>query len=183
MVRSGIRLWVRDVEEFLFCPMVFYFSVVLGHEKAKGYWADLGKEIQQDVESVITQKFDVFAKEFEVESERLGVKGKIDFVIRDGKHLAPLEIKYSFSLKPWWKYSAVLYGILLEDSIGKPVKRSYVFLTESDKIVKIDITDENRIFVENAVKRCYEILNGKMPKPSKSKSCRNCDFNHMCSEF
>ena len=72
---------------------------------------------------------------------------------------------------------------MLEDSIGKPVKRSYVFLTESDKIVKIDITDENSIFVENAVKRCYEILNGKMPKPSKSKSCRNCDFNHMCNEF
>jgi len=183
MVKSGIRLWVRDVEEYFFCPMVFYFSVVLGHERIKGYWADLGREIQQDVESVIAQKFDVFAKEFEVESERLGVKGKVDFVVRDGKHLAPLEVKYSHSLKPWWRYSAILYGILLEDSIGKPVKRSYLFLTESDKVIKIDITDENRIFVEKAVRDCHVILKGKEPKPSKSKSCRNCDFNHLCSEF
>lgn len=178
-----MKLWVRDVEEYFFCPMVFYFSVVLGHERIKGYWADLGKEIQQDVESVIAQKFDVFAKEFEVESEKLGVRGKIDFVVRDEKHLAPLEVKYSYSLKPWWKYSAVLYGILLEDNIGKPVKRSYVFLTESNRIIKIDITDESRAFVENAVGNCHEILNGKTPKPSKSKSCRNCDFEHMCIEF
>jgi CRISPR-associated exonuclease Cas4 len=183
MAKTGIRLWVRDVEEYLFCPMVFYFSVVLGNERIKGYWADLGKEIQRDVESKIAQKFDVFAKEFEVESERLGVRGKIDFVVRDGKSLAPLEVKYSYNLKPWWKYSAVLYGILLEDCIKKPVKRCYVFLTESDRFCVVDITDESRTFVEKAVKDCYEILNGKDPKPSKSKSCRNCDFNRMCSEF
>ena len=183
MVKSGIRLWVRDVEEYLFCPMVFYLSVVLRHGKVKGYWADLGKEIQHDVETVITRKFEIFAKEFEVESERLGVKGKVDYVVRDRRNLAPLEVKYSHSLKPWWKYSAILYGILLEDTIGKPVKRCYLFLTESNDIKTINITDESRIFVEKAVKACYEILNGKTPKPSKSKSCRNCDFNHMCAEF
>ncbi len=183
MVRTGIRLWVRDVEEYFFCPMVFYFSVALGMETVKGYWADLGKEIQQGVESVIAERFEIFAKEYEVESERLGVRGKIDYIIKDGKSLAPLEVKYSHSLKPWWVYSAILYGILLEDSIGKPVKRCYVFLTESSSIKTIDITDENRIFVEKAVKACYEILNGKTPKPSKSKSCRNCDFKHICSEF
>lgn len=163
--------------------MVFYFSVVLVHERAKGYWADLGKEIQQDVESAIAQKFDIFAKEFEVESERLGVRGKIDFVVRDGKSLAPLEVMYSYSLKPWWRYSAVLYGILLGDCINKPVKRCYVFLTESNRFRPINITDDGRVFVEKAVRDCYEILNGKSPKPSKSKSCRNCDFSHMCSEF
>jgi len=163
-----MKLWVRDVEEY-FCPMVFYFSVVLGHDRVKGYRADLGKEIQQDVDSVITRRFDVFAREFEVESERLGVKGKVDFVVRDGKHLAPLEVKYSHSLKPWWRYSAVLYGILLEDSIGKPVKRSYLFLTGSDRIAEIDITDESRIFVEKAVRDCHEILRGREPKPSESK--------------
>lgn len=183
MERSGIRLSVRDIEEFFFCPMVFYFSVVLGQERVKGYWTDLGKELQRDAEEVIVKRFEIFAKEFEVESDRLKVRGKIDFVVKDGKNLAPLEVKYSRSLKPWWKYSAILYAILLEDTVNKPVKRCYVFLTESNNIKTINITDENRVFVENAVRRCYEILNGKNPKPAKSKSCKNCDFNHMCEEF
>ncbi len=176
-------LYVRDIEEFLFCPMVFYFSVVLGMETPKGYWADLGKEIQENVESAIKGRFEIFAKEFDVSSERLGVKGRVDYVVRDGKYLAPLEVKYSHSLKPWWRYSAILYGILLEDTIGKPVKRCYLFLTESGKIKSIDLTDEGRAFVEKAVKNCYEILNSKNPKPSKSKSCRNCDYRHVCLEF
>ena len=178
-----MKLWVRDIEEYLFCPMVFYFSVVLGLKTPKGYWADLGKDVQRDVESIIAERFEIYAKEFGVESERLGVKGKVDFVVRDGKSLAPLEVKYSYSLKPWWRYSAVLYGILLEDSIGKPVKRCYVYLTESDKFHMVNITDESRTFVEKVVRDCYEILNGKDPKPSKSKSCRNCDFNRTCNEF
>ncbi len=183
MARSGIKLWVRDVELFLFCPMVFYFSVVLGMETPKGYWADLGKDIQQDVESIISERFEIHAKEFEIESERLGVKGKVDFVIKDGRSFAPLEVKYSYSLKPWWKYSAVLYGILLEDTLGKPVKRCNLYLTESNEFKIIELTDENRKFVESAVRRCFEVLNGKTPKPSKSKSCKNCDFRFQCYEF
>lgn len=107
----------------------------------------------------------------------MGVKGKIDYVVKDNESLASFEVKYSQSLKPWWRYSAVLYGILLEDTIGKPVKRCYIFLTESNALKAINITDESRIFVE------HEILSGKTPKPSKSKSCKNCDFNHICTEF
>lgn len=176
-------LSVRDIEEYFFCPMVFYFSVVLGQERFKGYWADLGKDLQKDVEKVIVERFDVVAKEFRVESERLRVRGKIDFVVKDDDRLAPLEVKYSHSLKPWWKYSAILYAILLEDSTDKPVKRCYVFLTESDKIKAVKVTDENRNFVESSVRKCYEILGGKTPKPSKSRSCRNCDFKYICKDF
>ena len=176
-------LWVRDVEEFFFCPMVFYFSVALGMGRKVGLWAELGKEIQKSVESRIECKFEVFAREFEAESERLRVKGRIDFVVRAEDELVPLEIKYSSSVKPWWRYSLVLYTLLLEESLKKPVKFGYLYLTESDKIVKVDMTDGDRAFVERAVSECHEILRGKIPKPSKSKSCKNCDFNDICGEF
>lgn len=181
MVRSGIKLWVREIEEYLFCPMVFYYSVALSIDTPKGYWADLGRELQEDVESLIEERFEVFAKEFEVESERLGVKGKVDYVIRDGRSLAPLEVKYSSKVRPWWRYSAALYGILLEDTIKKPVKKCYLFLTESNDFVSFHITDEDRRFVERAVKDCYEILSGKIPKPMESHSCKNCDYREFCS--
>jgi len=176
-------LWVRDVEEFLFCPMVFYFSVALGMGRDTGLWAELGKEIQKDAESQIERRFEIFAREFEVESERLRVKGRIDFVVKAEDELVPLEIKYSSSVKPWWRYSLVLYALLLEDRLRKPVKFGYLYLTESDKIVRIDVSDGDRAFVERAVNECHKILRGKAPKPSKSKSCKNCDFKDVCSEF
>ena len=183
MRRTSYILSARDIEEYFFCPMVFYISVVLKHGRIEGHWADLGKEIQKDVEPIISSKFKILEREFRVESERLGVRGKVDYVVEDGKYIAPLEVKYSRSFKPWWKYTAVLYGILLEDFTACPVKRCYLFLTESKRLIKIDIGDADRSFVEHAIKRCYEILNGKIPKPSKSRSCRNCDFKHLCAEF
>ena len=39
------------------------------------------------------------------------------------------------------------------------------------------------MFLKKVIKECYEVLNGKEPKPSKSRSCRNCDFDHMCFEY
>lgn len=47
-MEQKVKLWVRDVEEYFFCPMVFYFSVVLGISKNEGYWAELGKEFRRE---------------------------------------------------------------------------------------------------------------------------------------
>ena len=174
------KLWVRDVEEYFFCPMVFYFSVVLGMNRVEGYWAELGKEIQEDVESIISENFEIHAKEYKLESEELGVVGKIDFVVRDGNSLAPLEVKYSSRLKPWWRYSAVLYAMLLEEEIKKPVKRAFVYLTERREVVVVEIKDEERRFVVDSVEKCHEILEGKLPKAKVSKSCENCDYKWTC---
>ena len=181
-MKQRVKLWVRDVEEYFFCPMVFYFSVVLGINRSEGYWAELGKEIQEEAEKLISEKFEIYEKELKLESEKLGVIGKVDFVVKDGNSLAPLEVKYSSKLKPWWKYSVVLYAMLLEDVTRKPVKRAFIFLTESNKIVPLEIRDEERRFVIECVKNCHEIINGKQPKAKVSKSCENCDYSEMCIE-
>ena len=177
----GLILRVRDVEKFFFCPMVFYFSVVLNLERVKGEWADIGRDVQKDVEAFVFKLFRVIEREYKVESKRLGVRGKIDFVIENGDGIAPLEVKYSKKLKPWWKYSAILYGILLEEKLKRPVKNCYVYLSESNRISKIKIDDEDRLYVQWAIKRCFEIIKGRLPKPAKSKSCESCDYRHLCS--
>lgn len=179
MVKNGIRLVVRDLEEYFFCPLVFYFSVALGHGRADRFWAEVGKKVEKDVEKKISERFEVLKKDFEVESERLRVRGKVDYVVR-ADPFAALEVKYSHSIRPWWKYSAVLYGILLEETVGKPVKTSFIYLTESERVEKIRIGDEDRRFVERSIRDCFEILSGKIPKASASRSCENCDYRNMC---
>ncbi len=180
MRRFGVRLRVRDVEEFFFCPFVFYLSAVLNVGREVGVWAELGKELQREISDTVRRNFEVCWEERELESTMLGVRGKVDFVVRDGSSLAPLEVKYSSKLKPWWRYTAVLYAMLLEEEIGKPVKRSFVYLTESDEVVEIKIRDEDRAYVLRSVEECYKILEGGQPKPRASKSCENCDYRVLC---
>ena len=181
-MKDKVELWVRELEEYFFCPLVFYYSAVLGIGKDSGYWADLGKELQEEAEKKISEMFNVYDKELEVSSESLGVKGKVDFVVEIEGSFAPLEVKYSFRMRPWWKYSAILYAILLEDTFNKPVKFCFLYLTESDRLVKIKITDEDRQFVFKSVEDCRRILKGVVPKPKVSKSCENCDYVSLCFE-
>ncbi len=174
----GRYLVVREIEEYFYCPMVFYFSTVLGQGKLIGSWAELGKKVQEKVKEKIKKKFEVVEEEFEVFSERLGVRGKIDFLL---KGYEPLEIKYSSKIKPWWKYSLVLYAIIIEDMFRRPVKRAWLYLSERNKAVKIKIYDEDRMFVEESVKRCQKILNKfEEPRPFKFR-CKNCDYRDICT--
>ncbi len=174
----GRYLIVREVEEYFYCPVVFYFSTVLGQGRFLGAWADLGKKIQEKVKEKIKKKFDVVEEEFEVVSERLRVRGKVDFLLEGNE---PLEIKYSSNVKPWWKYTLVLYSVIIEDMFKKPVKEAWLYLSESSKIVKIKIYDEDRRYVEECVKRCHRILDRfEEPRPLRFR-CSSCDYRDVCT--
>ncbi len=177
-------LIARDVEEYFFCPMVFYFVVALGQERFKGYWSDVGKEVEAEAEKEIAKRFKIVAKGYEVQSERLCVRGKIDYLVEDVDALVPVEVKYSAKVRSWWKYSLALYCILLEDTINKPVKHGYLYLSEKKEFVKIYITDYIRNYVEDCVTKCHEIVEKHyVPKPRKMLSCKNCDFRDICKSF
>jgi len=63
----------------------------------------------------------------------------------------PLEVKFSGRLRPWWKYSISLYAMLLEDSIGRPVKSGVVLVTRGMRFIEVRVGDSERRFVIGAM--------------------------------
>jgi len=175
-------LSVREIEEYFFCPLLFYYKSHLGIDTQKGFWAHLGKRAQEEAEGEIRKRFEILDKEVELRSDRLGVIGKVDFVVRRGREIMPLEVKFSGSLRPWWKYSISLYAMLLEDSIGKPVKSGVVLLTKGMKFTEVRVGDSEREFVKRAIEKCRRILDGEIPRAYRSRSCENCDLKERCFE-
>jgi len=176
-----VLLSAREIEEYFFCPLLFYYKSYLGMDTQKGFWADLGKKAQEEVEEEVRRRFDVVGKEMELRSERLGVVGKVDFVVRRGNEVMPLEIKYSSRLRLWWRHSIALYAMLLEDQIGRPVKQGLLLMTKGMNLVEVVIGDEERRFVEGSIERCRRILEGEVPRAYRSRSCENCDLRDRCS--
>lgn len=177
-----VLLSVREVEEYFFCPLLFYYKSYLGMETQKGFWADLGKKAQEEAEKEIRKRFEILGKEMELRSDRLNVVGKVDFVVKKGEEIAPLEVKYSGRLRPWWKYSIVLYGMLLEDQMKKPVKSGIILVTRGMKFINVKIGDGERRFVELSLERCRRIMEGEIPRAYRSRSCENCDLRERCLE-
>mgnify|MGYP001772823874 CR=1 FL=1 len=170
---------VRELEEYFFCPMLFYYRNALGMEVEKGLWADLGKEAQEECRELIRRNFEVIGEEVELRSDRLGLIGKVDFIVREREGIAPLEVKYSRRARIWWRYTLVAYSMLLEESSGKPVKHAYLYL-EGGKIIKLNLKDRDRRIVLMAIEECGRIVDGKVPRRYESRSCKNCDFRQKC---
>ena len=175
-------LSAREIEEYFFCPLLFYYKNYLGIEVQKGFWADLGKKAQEEAENEIGKRFEILGREVELRSERLNVIGKVDFVVRRGNEIMPLEVKYSGRLRPWWRHSISLYAVLLEDHIGRPVKHGLVLVTRGMKFIEVRVDDAERRFVESSVDKCRRIMRGEVPRAYRSRSCENCDFRDKCFE-
>ncbi len=180
MVFQGKWLRVRDLEEYFFCPRMFYYIHVLGIEREPGLWSSIGKEVQEEVSGFIHESFRVVGEEVFLESMELGVRGRIDYLVETSTGLAPLEVKYSKRIRPWWKYVLVLYALLVEDQYGKPVKQAYM-VTSSKKTFIVNIEDHDRRYVLESINRARKILDGEtIPRPHYSKTCINCDYKKHC---
>ncbi|OYT39710.1 MAG: CRISPR-associated protein Cas4 [Desulfurococcales archaeon ex4484_58] len=174
-------LSVRDLEEYFFCPKMFYYIHVVGIQREPGMWSEIGRQIQAELSSFVEEKCRVFDREVYVESESLGVRGRVDYVVDCNAGIAPLEIKYSRRVKPWWTYTLTLYALLVEEKYGKPVKHAYLVLP-GPRIYDILITDQHRSYVLEAIEKCRKILGGEyVPRAYRSHSCINCDYRKYCT--
>jgi CRISPR-associated exonuclease Cas4 len=173
-------LTVRDLEEYFFCPRMFYYKHVLGIDRGPGLWSDLGREVQEELSGFVEENYRVVGHEVYMESARLRLRGRVDYVVETRDGLAPLEIKYSRRLKPWWKYTIVAYALLVEEYYGRPVKHGYLVIP-GPNTMRIDIMDEDRAYVLEAIRNCERILRGEyIPRPYRSPSCTNCDYRDIC---
>jgi len=170
------RLSVRQVEEYIFCPMVFYFKEVLGIEAPVGLWSAVGRQVQEELAAAVEERFKVIGRQVYIESSRLPLCGTVDYVVEGP---APLEIKYTKRLKPWWKYTLVLYALLVEEAYGRPVKAAYL-ATPGPSFLRLLISDHDRQFALHALNSALKVLHGETPRPHESKSCRNCDYRWLC---
>ncbi len=170
-------LTVRDLEEYFFCPRMFYLHVVRGIEIPKGFWCEIGKEYEKIAKTFVEKTFKEVIKGFELESKNLKLKGRPDFIVEGMK---PLEIKCSSSLKPWWKYTLIAYALLIEDAFNRPVKQGFLLLLPEYKVIEVNIFDEDRKFVINSIKKCFEILGREIFPKGNKLNCNSCDFKTLC---
>ncbi len=177
-------LSVRDIEELIFCPKLFYYHVVLGIERFSGFWKEVGRSFEEQKKEEITN---ILSKEYIIledkvyESKRLGLRGRPDIVLRHRKynHYAIVEVKNSDKAKPEFLGTLFTYAILLEDCGLCPVKEAFLVLRNDIK--RYEVSDAERERAYYFLRKAREILNGEVPK-GNSKNCYLCDLRGVCDE-
>jgi len=112
--------------------------------------------------------------EYEVESEILGVKGRIDIV--EGFIL--VEVKYKSKLSMADIEQLTVYGMLLEEKFSRRIKYGFVDVLKEKKRIRVDFVNVLREHCRRLLKHVLEAA--LAPKTPAKLRCKNCDLKLEC---
>lgn len=187
----SMPLTVTDVVEYAFCPKFTYFINVLGldqYEQKRGTvsagrklhllhernnlnyipYADKGKKL-------VASKF---------YSEKLDLSGKIDEAIETDDEIILIERKYSDTcdISKTLLVQLGLLSILIEENLGKPVKKAVVIFNKTKRkqipVVIDDVIKNHSLEILENTKKVIQM--GIMPDADFDNRCLNCCFRKIC---
>ena len=180
--------------EYLYCPRFTYFEYVMDipQNEGKRYKVDKGRTIHEVArkrnQAYLRKKIGVMDKQCDVYlSSSAGIRGIVDEILflNDGT-AAPLDYKYAEykdKLFKTYRFQLIFYARLIADNFNVPVNRGFIVYTRSNnKLVDIDITDEDYVKLEKIIKEIQDVIYGcRYPKPTSTKRrCPDCCYRNIC---
>ena len=185
-----IMIDVNDVVQYLYCPRKVYF-MKLGIKTTRPKM-EMGKEVHREIYAKLRRKKrwkNVEGADIEIienvylESERYGIKGYVDLILKAGEELLPVDIKYTKfrDIFYGWKMQIVAYGVLIEENFNCLVRRGFIYLVDSKDWIEVEVLPEDRKALERIVNRVRKIIaSEEFPTVSKSKKCNYCEMSKLC---
>lgn len=100
------------------------------------------------------------------------IKNKNPIEIHEVKKAPSLELAHEFQL--------LYYMYYLKKEKDIPNIIGYLDYPNIRKKIKIELTDEKEVQIEEVLKDIKNIINSNLPKPKKSRICRKCAYFEFC---
>jgi len=187
---------VTDFKQWVYCPRLVYYALCLPQIRPETYMMEVGRDagrseaLRQLRRSL--RRFGLPEGRCELEvplrSARLGLRGKVDMVIWVGEdatgEVIPVDYKYSRQVGLHVQMQLVAYGLLLEESSGRPVKRGFLYEIPLKKAVEVPLTAALRRKTLAALQAMRSILSSEtMPEPTAQRAkCVLCEFRRFCND-
>lgn len=115
-------------------------------------------------------------------SERQGLAGKPDALVKEGQAFLPIERKpLAKKLRDRYVAQLLVYMRLVEEFEGAKPPFGYLLLGPTCRRVKVENSAQKQRWVDEMVKEMRGILDGQpaVPQPHPAK-CAKCDVRHKC---
>lgn len=117
-------------------------------------------------------------------SERYGLSGKPDYIIREGSHLIPVEVKSTAAGEPYRSHQLQLaaYGLIMEELYRRDVP--YGYIVYRNMRCRVELDDELRAEVLSALDDMRRVLRkGRAERNHNQRArCARCSFRRGCSQ-
>jgi CRISPR-associated protein Cas4 len=128
--------------------------------------------------------------EYSVESEKLGLSGVTDKVLKEGNQYYPVDIKTAFPGEGVWEADKVLicaYSLLLEEALnsGKPISSGFVEYVRVHETRPVMNSEDLRKKVHDVRDEVISLLEGDIPDicpHGSGRKCDSCSIKDECYE-
>ncbi len=179
--------------QYLYCPRFTYFEYVVAIPQYEEKYMKVrkGREIH---EQKARQNIDYLRKKIGVVDKHNNqyitnsfLRGEIDEVLelKNGT-MSPLDFKfavYKDRVYDTYRTQLYCYAVLIEQNYDKKVEKGFLVYTRSkNKLIEIEINEENKLQVKSVIKRVLQIIiNNYYPKATKyKKRCLSCTYRNIC---
>lgn len=201
---------VTDLKQMSYCPRIVYFGYCLPglriagtHTMALGTAANAATEALEHRRSLRAYGVRAGEREFDVwlESEALGLRGRLDMLIDAGGELIPVDYKDSAGgfeaagrgagpprpsreVQHNWAVQVAAYGLLVEAERGRPVRRGFIYYIPARRAREVRIDAALRDEVTVLMAAMAQMVEGeRQPEPTSARSrCAACEYRRLCND-
>lgn len=188
-----LPLLVSDLRQYTYCARIVYYHYCLPAIRPVTYNMEAGK-VAHDEEAGRERRRSLRAyglqtgeRDFDVplESEGLGLRGKVDMVIQRAQEILPIEYKNS----PGRSGRHVLlqlaaYGMLLEEAHTVPARRGFIYHIPARRAREVALDADLRAGVQTTLAEIRSMIAAeRMPRPPRRRAkCEICEFHRFCND-
>jgi CRISPR-associated exonuclease Cas4 len=189
-----IELRASDLRQYLYCPRVVYFSLVVPVDRVETFKMSAGCDAEREHARLERRRglaryaladgirrFDV-----PVSCAKLGVSGIVDEVVYGPEGPAPVEIKRTEGgVALGHKVQLAVYGMGLEEQIGQPVPKGFIHLVPRKQTWAVALDDKLRAAASDVTRRIRAMLTDQeFPPPAdRPAKCDGCELRCFCNDI
>jgi len=175
-----------DVKQYIFCPLVVYYSRALKLKPVMDSQQEESRERHRRIRGPPPGVKGEVLRCPPLYCERLNIYGELDLLLKSGDELIPIDYKFSKSMKgkawPDHKYQLALYAILVEEAFSTVVRRGLIYYV-GETLVEVRITRSMKEYVKRIIKEIREIeRSGSPPRVRKDpeRCSGGCGYGWVC---
>jgi CRISPR-associated exonuclease Cas4 len=185
---------VSDLKQWAYCRRLVYYFYIMPGLRPETFKMEAGAEAhEREHRRARRRSLRAFGlkeaeriEEVRLESETLGLSGKVDLVLRQDDQVWPVEYKLSRKLKTASHYRLQLtaYGLLLEEAWGVHAPEGFLYSLVNRKTERVALNSRLRKQVLTAVAEMRATLEEeRMPPPTTQRGrCVDCEFRRFCND-
>lgn len=188
-----IELRASDLRQYLYCPRVVYFSLVVPVDRVETFKMGAGRDAEREHARLERRRGlsrygladGIRRYDVRVLCGKLGVSGIVDEVVHGPDGPVPVEVKLTEGGVAFGhKVQLAVYGMALEEESGQRVPRGFVHLVPSKRTWVVALDDKLRAAATDVTRRIRAMLaTEEMPasadRPAK---CDGCELRCFCND-